>query len=249
MTATSGSVPDTSVLDNPAWGSLTGVHADMAIGGDLARHYPLDVSVFAGLHDVQDPAAWAELAALSDPGQSYGVISVREYTPPTGWERPFGGIGLQLIGPDVYGEPDPETTPLTAEHIDAILELIELTRPGPFNPRTIELGGYVGIWREDLLRANGYNEAFVGWGREDSELAVRLLNGGVRRLDVRGSALCYHLWHAPASRAAVPGNDELLAAAIKEGAVRCANGVQQYLNTGAAPSGAAPGTSQPRSYE
>jgi len=155
MTATSGSVPDTSVLDNPAWGSLTGVHADMAIGGDLARHYPLDVSVFAGLHDVQDPAAWAELAALSDPGQSYGVISVREYTPPTGWERPFGGIGLQLIGPDVYGEPDPETTPLTAEHIDAILELIELTRPGPFNPRTIELGGYVGIWREDRLAAMG----------------------------------------------------------------------------------------------
>ena len=79
------------------------------------------------------------------------------------------------------------------------------------------------------MRVNGYNEAFLGWGREDSELAVRLMNTGVRRLDVRGWALCYHLWHPPASRAGVPGNDELLAAAIRGCAVRCAIGVQQHL--------------------
>lgn len=155
MTSNSGSIPDTSVLDNPAWASLTGAHSDIAIGGDLARHYEPDVSVFAGLRDVQDPAAWAELAAIAEPGQSFGVISVHEYTPPAGWERPFGGVGLQMIGPDVFGGPDPETTPLTAEHVDAMLELIELTRPGPFNPRTIELGGYVGIWRDDRLAAMG----------------------------------------------------------------------------------------------
>jgi ribosomal protein S18 acetylase RimI-like enzyme len=155
MTATSRSVPDTSVLDNPAWASLIGAHADIAIGDDLARHYPLDVSVFAGLRDIHDPAAWAELASLAEPGQGFGVISVHEYDLPTGWERPFGGVGLQLIGPDVYGEPDSEATPLTTDHIDAVLELIELTRPGPFNPRTIELGGYVGIWREDRLAAMG----------------------------------------------------------------------------------------------
>ena len=61
-------------------------------------------------------------------------------------------------------------------------------------------GCNLGLWRADLVRVNGYNEAFVGWGREDSELAVRLMNSGVRRLDVRGWALCYHLWHPPASR-------------------------------------------------
>jgi hypothetical protein len=76
---------------------------------------------------------------------------------------------------------------------------------------------------------NGYNEDFVGWGREDSELALRLMNEGVKRLDVRGRALCYHLWHAPASRAALPANDNLLAAAIAQRATRCANGLQQHL--------------------
>jgi glycosyltransferase involved in cell wall biosynthesis len=90
-------------------------------------------------------------------------------------------------------------------------------------------GCNLGIWRADLIQVNGYNEDFVGWGREDSELAVRLMNQGVRRLDVRGRALCYHLWHPPASRAALPANDNLLAEAIEQRATRCANGLQQHL--------------------
>ena len=76
---------------------------------------------------------------------------------------------------------------------------------------------------------NGYNEAFVGWGREDSELAVRLMKIGLRRLDVRGWALCYHLWHPPASRAGLSENDDLLAQAQRSGATRCEFGVSQYL--------------------
>jgi hypothetical protein len=90
-------------------------------------------------------------------------------------------------------------------------------------------GCNLGIWRDDLLRVNGYNEAFVGWGREDSELALRLMNAGVRRLDVRGRALCYHLWHPPASRAGLPANDELLAQAQQLGAKRCERGLDQHL--------------------
>ena len=93
-------------------------------------------------------------------------------------------------------------------------------------------GCNVGIWREDLVRVNGYNEAFVGWGREDSELGVRLMNQGVRRLDARGWALCYHLWHPPASRTGLPANDDLLAEAIEQRAIRCANGLQQHLGKG-----------------
>lgn len=90
-------------------------------------------------------------------------------------------------------------------------------------------GCNLAIWRDDLVRVNGYNEVFVGWGREDSELAVRLMNCGIQRCDVRGWALCYHLWHPPASRATLATNDELLATAIEQHASRCANGLQQHL--------------------
>ncbi len=89
-------------------------------------------------------------------------------------------------------------------------------------------GCNLAIWRADLVRVNGYNEAFVGWGREDSELAVRLMNLGRRRLDLRGRALCYHLWHPPASRAELGVNDELLARAQTERATRCEKGLDQH---------------------
>ena len=105
--------------------------------------------------------------------------------------------------------------------------------PDPLRKARHDLRGIrgcnLGIWRDDLVRTNGYNEAFVGWGREDSELAVRLMNSGVRRLDVRGRALCYHLWHPPASRAGLPANDELLEQARRENATRCPQGLDQYL--------------------
>jgi len=89
-------------------------------------------------------------------------------------------------------------------------------------------GCNLAIWREDLVRANGYNEDFVGWGREDSELVVRLMNAGVRRFDARGWALCYHLWHPPVSRSNLVANDELLEIAVHEVVTRCERGLDQH---------------------
>ncbi|HEY3860986.1 MAG TPA: glycosyltransferase [Verrucomicrobiae bacterium] len=89
-------------------------------------------------------------------------------------------------------------------------------------------GCNLGIWREHLVKVNGYNEEFTGWGREDSELAVRLVNNGVLRVDVRGWALCYHLWHAPLSRSKLPANDQLLADAVREGSRTCRLGLSQH---------------------
>ena len=89
-------------------------------------------------------------------------------------------------------------------------------------------GCNLAIWRDDLLKVNGYNEAFTGWGREDSELAVRLMNTGARRLDVRGWAICYHLWHPPASRSSLPANDQLLQAAQAQKASRCDTGLSAH---------------------
>ncbi len=88
-------------------------------------------------------------------------------------------------------------------------------------------GCNLGIWRADLIKVNGYNEAFVGWGREDSELAVRLMNLGCKRLDVRGRACCYHLWHPPAPRTELAQNDQLLEQCIRERQIRCQKGIYQ----------------------
>jgi GT2 family glycosyltransferase len=93
-------------------------------------------------------------------------------------------------------------------------------------------GCNLAIWRSDLIRVNGYNEAFVGWGSEDLELSLRLMNSGVRRLDVRGWALCYHLWHSRVSRDELAVNNELLAKAIREKSVRCEQGLDRHPTAG-----------------
>lgn len=109
--------------------------------------------------------------------------------------------------------------------------------PVPMVRVRTDLGGIrgcnLGIWRADLLAVNGYNEAFQGWGREDSELAVRLMNRGLSRRDVRGRAACFHLWHPPASRARLGDNDRLLAEAQASRATWCDQGVSQHLGAAA----------------
>lgn len=85
------------------------------------------------------------------------------------------------------------------------------------------------FWRQDALRVNGFNEAFVGWGREDSEFVARLMHAGMRRWNLKFHALGYHLHHAMQTRDRLDLNDDLLDQTLREKAVWCARGVDQYL--------------------
>ena len=56
------------------------------------------------------------------------------------------------------------------------------------------------VWREDILNINGFNEEFQGWGHEDADLVVRLLNDGVQRKEGRFAVPVFHLWHPQTDR-------------------------------------------------
>ena len=103
----------------------------------------------------------------------------------------------------------------------------------PFKRIVANLDGVRGCnlsaWRSDLIKVNGYNENFIGWGCEDLELASRLLNAGVRRLDVRGRALCYHLWHPLLDRSNLSANQEILDEAIRTRSMACERGLRDHL--------------------
>jgi glycosyltransferase involved in cell wall biosynthesis len=83
----------------------------------------------------------------------------------------------------------------------------------------------MGIYRTDLLAVNGFNEVFSGWGREDSELAVRLYRYGLKRLDHGFAAICFHLWHKGYSREEITHNDQLLADTIRSKRYDCIHGI------------------------
>ncbi|WPD23938.1 MAG: glycosyltransferase family 2 protein [Candidatus Electrothrix scaldis] len=85
------------------------------------------------------------------------------------------------------------------------------------------------FWRKDALAVNGFNEDFIGWGREDSEFTARLLNYGLIRRSVKFNALAYHLYHPRNDRSHLPENDRLLQDTIEQKKVWCEKGVNAYL--------------------
>jgi len=89
------------------------------------------------------------------------------------------------------------------------------------------------VWRDDLVRINGFNEAFVGWGPEDKELCARLENAGVRRQTLMFGGIALHLHHAPVSRAALPANLALLGDTRRERRVRCDLGLDAHSRSDA----------------
>ena len=77
--------------------------------------------------------------------------------------------------------------------------------------------------------ANGFNEDFEGWGREDSEFFVRLMNYGIKRKTLRFNSIQFHLWHKINSRKALLKNDQLLKETINEKLIWCEQGIAQFL--------------------
>jgi len=85
------------------------------------------------------------------------------------------------------------------------------------------------VWRQDLLAVNGFDEEFIGWGYEDSDLVQRLLNCGRRRRASRWAIPVLHLWHGAQDRSREKVNLARLQQAVSSKAVHAARGIDQYL--------------------
>jgi len=144
---------DTSVLDNPQWHSLVGAHAHLAEGDDLVRRFPADVSPFAGVRDWADPGVWDAIVGLVGSRAAFPAPPVGVELP-AGWEPLLRLEGVQLVETDrLAPRPETEAVVLGAADVPDMLALVERTRPGPFLPRTHELGRYVGVRRGGRLVA------------------------------------------------------------------------------------------------
>jgi glycosyltransferase involved in cell wall biosynthesis len=86
-----------------------------------------------------------------------------------------------------------------------------------------------GFWRDDLIALNGFNEAMIGWGREDNELAARAFHLGRLRRDLRFGALAVHLWHATRKNIVGNPNDVVLADTLARRLTRCEIGLDRHL--------------------
>jgi GNAT superfamily N-acetyltransferase len=150
--------PGAHLLDNPIWSSLHTEHSSFAVSNALARRYPAAVGPLSGIAR-QSAANYEALRELAGPGGVVVLFCQEKPAPPPGWTLIRGGVLSQMVssGPAdsvpitlTRGE---EFRPLTAADVPAMVELADLTEPGPFRERTIELGPFFGIFQSGRLLA------------------------------------------------------------------------------------------------
>jgi len=142
------------VLDNPVWHSLKGRLSHFASVDSTADlvHFDPEVNLFSGV-DQNDQDMWTRIAEHIDLEDHCALFRDSIAPPPGGWEEHFRGPCYQMVAGDLDPSSDATVDLLAAEDASEMLELAELTEPGPFFARTFELGRYVGIRREGRLVA------------------------------------------------------------------------------------------------
>lgn len=83
-------------------------------------------------------------------------------------------------------------------------------------------------FRADLLKVNGLDESYTGWGQEDSDLVVRLIRAGLINKSARFAAPVLHLWHKENDRSHLEENKRRLQQVLNATHIRALKGVDQY---------------------
>jgi glycosyltransferase involved in cell wall biosynthesis len=86
-------------------------------------------------------------------------------------------------------------------------------------------GSNMAFWRSDLDAVDGFDAGFEGWGREDSDIFIRLIRAGVFRKDGRFATGVLHLWHREADRSGLGANERQLADVMHGDQVKARRGL------------------------
>lgn len=195
-----------SLLDNLFWHALVGPQAHFAAGQGDVRRFAAGFSPIVGFADPAHPQLDALLPFCESGEQFY--CDGWSGSAPSGWQVDAEARMQKMIwrAPMPAQDDAPEAVRLTAEHLPQILELVSLTRPGPFGPRTIELGEYYGLidTASGRLTAMAGERCAAGQLREISGvcthpdfqgrgLARRLMAKLIRRQMARGETPVLHV--------------------------------------------------------
>lgn len=140
------------VLDNPIYYALTSGHCHIAKGLEEVKYYIEDITTFAGLKD-NSHENLNTLYQISPPNSLFVFFSKTPVEIPTQWKLltqidmfQFIFRGKEMPIADATG-----ITDLNLEHVAEMIDLVELTKPGPFLAKTIELSNYTGIFVDGKL--------------------------------------------------------------------------------------------------
>ncbi len=193
-----------SPWDNIFWQALSGTQAQLACGTDTIRRLLPGYSAMIAMADPRYPD-WAAIRPFCEVGERL-YCSGWQGEVPTGWELMVDTHMCLMRWDGVERAPDDALAAmdLGAAHLPQVLDLVEKTKPGPFGPRTIEMGEYFGLVEDGQLLAMAGERLHVGSLREVSGvctdpafqgrgLARRLMNRVIRRQLRRGQTPFLHV--------------------------------------------------------
>ena len=142
------------LLNNPVYNALLSGDANLAFGKERVKYFDEDVSPFAGF-DEGNAQGFDELFELLPGGRKILYATPQLIKEPTGWQLLNEIKGLQFIlnANNNVSHSQFKPVPLQKEHVEQMVQLAELTKPGPFGNRTIEFGNYYGIFQNGKLAA------------------------------------------------------------------------------------------------
>lgn len=194
------------LLDNIFWHALSGPQAKFAVGHHAAHRYAPGFSAIVAFADQVRPDLSA-LAAFCEPGEHFYTEGWTGAAP-VGWQIKVESTMLKMIWEAEMPLADEasDAVPLNAKHAPQALELAELTHPGPFALRTIELGEYFGVFDGPRLIAMAGERSHAGMLREISGvcthpnfqgrgIAKRLMLKLIRREMLRNETPFLHVMH------------------------------------------------------
>lgn len=140
-------------LENPIWHALTTVQRNFAEGDESAKRFATSVTTLAGFRD-QTADSCAALARLLGPDETAALFLDEVLSEPEGLEIVEIGPLLQMVHDDSTQALEAvDFVPLGLNDVQAMIALAELTKPGPFGHRTIELGSFLGVHHDNRLVA------------------------------------------------------------------------------------------------
>lgn len=194
----------THALDNLIWTALAGRQSRFATGNERVLRFLPQVAPFTAMLDTS-PASFDALRDLIDEHGPVTLPTVHKVTPPTGFTVTRQTTLLQMVWQhDAKQPPSSEHVRLETRDVPEMLALVAATQPGPFGPRTIELGEYFGVRSEgrliamagERMKMDGYTEisavcvdpAFRGQG-----LAIGLMRRLIASICARGEKPLLHV--------------------------------------------------------
>jgi glycosyltransferase involved in cell wall biosynthesis len=103
-----------------------------------------------------------------------------------------------------------------------------------FSKKTKSVAGIHGcnisFWREDAIKVNGFNADFVGWGAEDKEFCIRLVNLGLFNKGVKFAAGAYHIYHKESFKSMETYNQNIFDATSKHSLTWCGKGLTEFMD-------------------